>query len=352
MMNFLDLFGDHKSIRQGVFAGLIAAGATGLWADTAHAIDKPLDQSQYITLQFDNDMFGGTDRHFTNGMRAAWLSQEGGAPRFIRDAASFVPFFKATRRMRMSFSVGQNIYTPEDISLTDPPRDDRPYAGWLFAGIGLVAENGSVLDKLELDIGVVGPYSLANEVQTKWHKLIGITEPRGWNTQLKTEPGATLFYERSFRQFHELPLHDVIPIENLGVDFTPHIGGALGNVFTHGAAGFTVRFGDDLPNDFGPPKIRPNLPGSDFFVPDDSFGWYLFAGAEGRVIGRNIFLDGNTFRDSRSVDKKYFVGDIQMGFAVTFLRARLAFTQVFRSAEFDGQEGFNSFGSAALSVRF
>jgi hypothetical protein len=171
--------------------------------------------------------------------------------------------------MRMSFSVGQNIYTPEDISLTDPPRDDRPYAGWLFTGLGLVAENGPILDKLELDIGVVGPYSLADEVQTKWHRLIGITTPKGWGTQLKTEPGIALFYERSFRKFYELPLHDVIPIENLGVDFTPHIGGALGNVFTHGALGLTVRFGDDLPNDFGPPKIRPNLPGSDFFVPDD-----------------------------------------------------------------------------------
>lgn len=348
LRNFLG----RRIFRQIVAAGLVTICTVGLWASTAQAIDKPLDTSQYITLQFDNDMFGGTDRHFTNGMRAAWLSPEGGAPEFIRDAASFVPFFKATRRMRMSFSVGQNIYTPEDIALTDPPADDRPYAGWLFTGIGLVAENGPTLDKLELDIGVVGPYSLADEVQTKWHKLIGITEPRGWNTQLKTEPGFALFYERSFRKFYELPLHDIIPIENLGVDMTPHVGGALGNVFTHGAVGLTVRFGDDLPNDFGPPKIRPNLPGSDFFVPDDSFGWYLFAGAEGRLIGRNIFLDGNTFRDSRSVDKKYVVGDIQMGFAITFLRARLAFTQVFRSPEFDGQEGFNSFGSAALSVRF
>ncbi len=344
--------GGHTLSLRSVITGIIATIAVALSAPGARAIDKPLDTSQYVTFQFDNDMFGGTDRHFTNGMRAAWLSPEGGAPEVIRDAASFVPFFKATRRMRMSFSIGQNIFTPEDIDREDPPRDDRPYAGWLFAGLGLVAQSGSTLDKLELDIGVVGPYSLADEVQTEWHRLIGITIPRGWGSQLKTEPGVALFFERSFRNFYELPLHDIIPIENLGIDLVPHIGGALGNVFTHGAAGFTVRFGDDLPNDFGPPKIRPNLPGSDFFVPDDRLGWYFFAGAEGRVIGRNIFLDGNTFRDSRSVDKKYFVGDVQMGVAITFLRARLAFTQVFRSPEFDGQEGFNSFGSAALSIRF
>ena len=92
---------ERKYLRRVIAACVVASAAAGIWAGDARAIDKPLDTSQYITLQFDNDMFGGTDRHFTNGMRAAWLSEEGGAPRIIRDAASFVPFFKATRRMRM-----------------------------------------------------------------------------------------------------------------------------------------------------------------------------------------------------------------------------------------------------------
>src|SRR3546814_4428144 len=105
-------------------------------------------------------------------------------------------------------------------------------------------------------------------------------------------------------------------LNNLGVDLTPHIGGALGNVYTYGAGGVTLRLGEDLPSDYGPPRLRPALPGSDYFRPSDWFGWYLFVGAEGRLMVRNIFLDGNTFEDSHSVDKYPLVFDLQAGIAV------------------------------------
>jgi hypothetical protein len=138
----------------------------------------------------------------------------------------------------------------------------------------------------------------------------------------------------------------------MGVDVTPHVGGALGNVFTHLATGFTIRIGDDLPNDYGPPRIRPSLPGSDFFVTDDPFGWYLFVGVEGRLVGRNIFLDGNTFTDSHSVDKKRIVGDLQAGLAMTAGDARISYTYVLRAREFEGQNNKDGFGSINLSYRF
>ena len=333
-------------------AGLLTILAFGNAVAFDVCAGDDFDDSAYLTLQFDNDMFGGSDRHFTHGMRASWLSPAGKTPDIIRDMASQLPFFKPNQKMRISYSIGQNIFTPEDISRSDPSRDDRPYAGWLFAGIGLVAANDQRLDKLELDVGVVGPYSLSDEVQTQWHDFIGITKPEGWGKQIRTEPGFALFYERSWRQLHDIDLTGIIPIENFGVDMTPHVGGALGNVFIHGTGGVTFRIGDDLRNDFGPPKLRPNLPGTDYFEPDDNIGWYLFAGAEARLVGRNIFLDGNTFRDSRSVDKIPLVGDFQIGIAITFWRARLSYTQVYRTKEFRGQAGFTEFGSAALTVRF
>jgi len=37
---------------------------------------------------------------------------------------------------------------------------------------------------------------------------------------------------------------------------------------------------------------------------------YLFAFVDGRAVGRDIFLDGNTFTDSHSVTRKTFVGDL------------------------------------------
>jgi Uncharacterized protein conserved in bacteria (DUF2219) len=59
--------------------------------------------------------------------------------------------------------------------------------------------------------------------------------------------------------------------------------------------------------DYGPVRIRPALSGTDYFDAEDldeGRGYYFFAGTQGRVVGRDIFLGGNSFRTSPSVSKK------------------------------------------------
>src|SRR3546814_7476739 len=104
-------------------------------------------------------------------------------------------------------------------------------------------------------------------------------------------------------------------------------------------AAVALRLGEDLPSDYGPPRLRPALPGSDYFRPSDWFGWHLFVGAEGRLMVRNIFLDGNTFEDSHSVDKYPLVFDLQAGIEVDLgKRVRIAYTNLWRSRELSEQE--------------
>ena len=131
-------------------------------------------------------------------------------------------------------------------------------------------------------------------------------------------------------------------------------GVSLGNILTQAAGGFTVRLGNDLKQiyDYGPPRIRPSLPGSDYFISNGRIGWYLFAGMEARGVLRNIFLDGNTFRDSISVDKKPIVGDIQAGIAFIIGSTRLAYTHTWRSKVFVTQDDTDQFGAFSLSVAF
>ena len=69
-------------------------------------------------------------------------------------------------------------------------------------------------------------------------------------------------------------------------------------------------------------------------------------------MARNIFLDGNTIGDSRSVDKKNFVLDFQGGIEFTLGYARLSFTQIYRTREFEGQRVPSQFGSISLSAIF
>jgi len=303
-------------------------------------------QTSVVSLVVENDLFYNHDRDYTSGIALVWVPSEDSTPDWALRIAHWLPWFPEEGHVHHGYAIGQNMYTPRDITLADPPLDDRPYAGWLYGTIGLGVETGRQLDQLALTLGVVGPASHAEQTQKFVHEIVGSPEPQGWDTQIRDELGIILTYQRSWRELTTTTLG------GLDLDLTPHIGGALGNVYTYANAGMTLRYGKRLPLDYGPPRIQPSVPGSGFFAPTDKFTWYLFAGVEGRAVARNIFLDGNTFKDSRSVDKEPLVGDLQWGVTLTWQGARLSYTHVWRTREFTTQDGGDQFGSISLSMSF
>jgi len=70
----------------------------------------------------------------------------------------------------------------------------------------------------------------------------------------------------------------------------PSFAASLGNVSTYAALGAMLRIGNELEADFGPPRVRPVSAGSVFFAPVHRWGWYAFAGVEGRAVLRDISL--------------------------------------------------------------
>jgi hypothetical protein len=326
------------------------AVVTAFLASWASPVSAESEESQTegkwtYGVVWENDRFANTDRHYTNGIQLKAVSPRDdtlGLGSWLWEDLMLDP--KGHRRV--GFALGQSMFTPSDLTKKDLIPDDRPYAGWLYGTFAVLSESERELRQLSLDIGIVGPSALGEEVQTGVHELINVTVPRGWDNQLENEPGVALSYQHRWRNI----LKD--PGTGLGVDLTPHLSATVGNVFTYAAGGVSFRFGAALPADYGPPRINPSLAGSTVFNPDEDFGWYLFAGAEVRAIARNIFLDGNTFEDSHSVDKKPLVGDLQAGLALTFETFRLTYTYVFRTKEFDGQDDPDQFGAVSLSVRF
>lgn len=332
-----------------VFAGLIAAAlsAAAAFPTAASECAKAADPANTITLQVENDLFGsGSDRHYTHGMRLSGLLAPGDTPDWFEQIVRRMPGIDECDRFAYVGALGQNIYTPEDITIPTPDPTDRPYAGWLYGSIGALAhdEETDSLYKVSLDVGIVGPLSLAGPVQREWHALIESREPRGWSAQLDNEPGFVLNYEARRHVYREQNER------GLEFDVTPKAGFALGNIYTHAAAGFDVRFGQNLNLDYGPPLIRPSLPGSNLIRDRYSSNWYLFAGIEGRAVARNIFLDGNTFTDSPRVDKKRFVWDFQFGVSTIYKGWRLAYTQIIRSREFKTQHETDHFGALSVSL--
>ena len=314
----------------------------------AQAAEQMADEDSHgtLTLLFENDLFFNTDRDYTNGVMAAYTTAPADTPDWALRAARLLPFFLQHGEVRTSYSLGQDMFTPKDILIADPPPDARPYAGFLYGALGLTAENDRRLDQLQLQLGVVGPDSYAEETQKFVHRLVHANAPQGWNTQLGNEPGLALIYERSWRSYVSGKLL------GFSFDIDPHIGGAVGNVYDYVNAGAMLRLGYDLPDDYGPLRIEPSLPGSDFYEPTSGFGWYLFAGVDGRAVGHNLFLDGNTFQSSRHTDKLPLVGDLQVGAAISLARMRIAFTHVFRTKEYHAQPGIDQFGAVSVSFRF
>jgi lipid A 3-O-deacylase len=324
-------------------------------------VERAARDTHTFSLYIENDKFTGTDQHYTNGTKLNWTSpdladykNDERLPRWSWPYIERLPFInKPGLQRNVSLSFGQNIYTPVDIAETKLITDDRPYAGYLYFGFAFQSKTERRLDTIEIDMGIIGPESLGGQTQRLVHQLINVQLPNGWENQLSTELGLSLIYERKIKQWkYEAD-------RGFGFDVIPHFGAALGNVYTFLNAGAEIRLGWNLPSDFGSSTIRP---AGDAHAPynqnDPRFfkrktpGFYFFAGTDGRWVIRNIFLDGNTFTDSHSVEKEDFVADFSIGASLLVKQLKITYAYVQRTKEFKQQNAKQAFGSLTFSFTY
>jgi hypothetical protein len=346
------------------YALIVAAALLPFLLPPTAVSHEKASASDTLTIYIENDAFGfeNNDRHYTNGLKLSWISRDLTSYRDVKSLPAWmhrvierVPYINDPDRLRtLSVSIGQNIYTPEDAERTDLIVDDRPYAGITYLGVGLHGRSRHSMDTLELGIGVVGPDSYAEDCQIMFHKWIKNTKPKGWEHQLHNEPIVNLFYERKWRT------RQIRKPEGFGFDIIPHLGLAVGNAYTGANVGTQLRIGWNIPNDFGTFLIRPGSDSSApydnddprFFQPRKRFGIHIFFAADGRIVLRDILLDGNTFRDSHSVKKEPFVADFIGGAGLIIHRVKITFSLVYRTKEFETQRKEQQFGSIAVSYTF
>jgi lipid A 3-O-deacylase len=302
----------------------------------------------------ENDLMVNTDRHYTQGIKLFYFHADNDLPWGSSNLTRWIPQVAFTSVVsRFGYTIGQNIYTPANITNRFFERRDRPYAGWLYIGFALQRRGWSFGNKLTqeefgVDAGVIGEWSLAEEAQTWVHEIRGIDTPEGWHHELRNEPGLRLKYSRAVR-WHEWREGD------FGFDFTPHGGTSFGNVDTSLRVGGIARLGYHLPDDFTFRTIDAlGTPSGGASTNGARWSAYVFAGAEGRTVLYNETLDGSMWHeDSHSVQKRWLVGDCYLGFAVVLNRhCEIGYTQTFRSPEFRGQKEHDSFGAVYGAWRF
>lgn len=134
-----------------------------------------------IRIVVDNDVFTSPirDRYYSSGLFGIyrWMGAQ-----------------KATKSKKiLSIQLNQRIFTPENVTIKDPSRFDRPYAGQisLTGNQEFYRQNNYI--KTALELGWMGPGSLTGTIQENWHKFLNLPYPEGWEFQIGNSPIVNLY---------------------------------------------------------------------------------------------------------------------------------------------------------------
>ena len=321
-------------------------------------------------LQWDNDLLmTGTDQDYTNGARIAFQREfsrgetpQGGLKNPLRQLTGANRerpggHFRLSDRgsLRYAWGVGltQLMYTPRNPGSKEPPKGERPYAGWLGMEFSLQAMNDNSTSGITLSLGTTGNSSMSEDTQDWVHENISNSPLfQGWDSQVPQEVTINLHFDHKRRlDFleHGKPGH-------FATDGYGEWGMAGGNFKTNAYIGSLLRFGYNLPATHSTPRVQLGSYGAAFFREDPlkkkAFSLLGFTGLRGNGVLHDITLDGTVFRDSHRVtESKTLVGEWIYGIQLRWNAFDLSLSNTVRTDEFKGQEKNHSFGSVMIRWR-
>jgi len=301
-------------------------------------------------IYFENDMFGDfTDAQYSSGEKFNLTYHVNNPKNGLYD---LLVSDGLGEEIFLTFNLSNQIYTPVDLTETELIEDDRPYAGWTYVEAGMHKSTNKTMNSLSLKVGMIGPASCSQEIQTGIHKLVNAGLPKGWDNQLSNELGVNLSYIYKQR-YAPKPVFGwlesaVIPYGQIN----------LGNVSTLAALGTFVRVGYNIPKDFGLATMNiggeSNIPAYDENLHSLEKNWSLSFNISltGSAVARDIFLDGNTFKSSHSVDKNIFVAYASVGLSARYKTFTIDVTNTRNTKKGDKEGPLQDVGTVIVSWQF
>lgn len=289
-----------------------------------------------ISLNNENDAFSfgkNRDMLYSQGFRFSAEKSELETPKELKDTLAKLPNISTLTPTHYTATIGQEIYTPDNLQETKLIESENPYAGWLYGRFSKLEISENYKKTSAISLGIIGKYSFAEEVQSNFHKLIGARQPMGWQNQLHTEPG--LILEHAFeKKDYELKSANYWKFLQ-----TSALMSRLGNINTDLSYIMTQKFGKNFET-----FLRPEY---------KNYSFYIFNIVRTTAVGRNIFLDGNTFEDSHSVDKNNLVADWRFGIAIEYNDWAFSIYQALQSKTFKEQDkDYHQFGGFNIQHLF
>lgn len=298
---------------------------------------------------------GPSDRFYTHGVRVVFgkpifdtrSTEPAALPVWTRFAARHCD----TCSIYPTFSIGQEVYTPQDIENPDPQPGEHPWASWLYGSMGATVDApGGSRHEFELRLGWTGKRAGAQELQDFWHRLINRPKAAGWDNQLGSDAGFNAYY-----RFRDIWFRSG-PGSRIHWDLGPSVEAAFGTMRTHASLGGMARIGrhagDALEPPVGGPVERPLWP-----VRFDQVRIYGLLGANVHLVGHNYFLEGSRFHDDPyTVEREDIVRELVLGVAARYKGWLMSYTIHRRTEEFvrlvGDDSGKHSYGSLQITRGF
>jgi len=265
--------------------------------------NEPVYESQQrsrgIGFYFDQDLLvplANEDRDYTMGLALEffWQKKDGIYPLdgLAGRAGEWLGLGRGDDNVITSFIVGSVNYTPNDLSISAPILEERPYASLIYLGNKRIRASKHSAVAVEALLGVIGT-RVAEEVQLGlhgwWRDVADTSEPvdpQGWHNQISDggELTTRLRFSNS-RLRAELPgKWDLATTWSLSLGYQ-----------TNASVGISSRVGK-LGSSFWSIPFDPVNRGS--FLPSlSSDEWYFWAAYRARLVGYDALLQGQ-FRHS------------------------------------------------------
>jgi lipid A 3-O-deacylase len=230
---------------------------------------------------------------------------------------------------------GHMMVTPEDITRVNPDPEDLPYAGVMYYLNSHLKIYEHYADLASVTIGLVGPNSGADSVQKYVHKQVsGSDEPMGWHHQLDDEVVFRFTRNRVWRQWRA---------DSGNFDFLSAAGISAGTMESSVGGYAMIRYGTNLGQSYATAAFHGNRAVNPVAL---NGGWHVFYGLGARYVSNLIFTDGNTFKDSPSVEVDPAKIGMTTGFSYSwrdFVVALAVEDMAMNEEQFDGIERYGTF---------
>lgn len=284
----------------------------------------------------DNDsyLFYGQDRYYTNGLMV-----------YFRHATDQNKLGEKLEKFTYELSAGQKIFNPQGGNVSNIKLQDRPFAGYLYAGASanFFYKKESIL-KTSLELGTVGPHSLGEDAQKFLHKTVGFYEIDGWQYQIKNELTANLSLQYT-RLLHRSEYNQI--------DFSFEGYANVGTTFNGAGAGILMRTGNInqlFQTAYTNSTIGTRLKSAKFVTAETFF----YAKPQLNFVAYDATIQGSLFNHNSPLTfkTKPFVFAQQLGFNYSSQRFTFDFGLLFKTKEVKSKAKAHQYGTISMFYRF